>query len=134
MKKLKFLLAPLALTLALPAAAQGPVGQTSIAANSTLLSITAQGKSTRTPDLAVFNAGVVTRDERQINRTVKFPDAAVAGEPITSYASSSTGASAYRQLAKEVLTRVEAVDFFVADWELRLDLGVRTCWYVRMVM
>lgn len=61
MKKLKFLLAPLALTLALPAAAQGPVGQTSIAANSTLLSITAQGKSTRTPDLAVFNAGVVTQ-------------------------------------------------------------------------
>ena len=61
MKKLKFLLAPLALTLALPAAAQGPVGQPSIAASSTLLSITAQGKSTRTPDLAVFNAGVVTQ-------------------------------------------------------------------------
>ena len=61
MKKLTFLLAPLALTLALPAAAQGPVGQTSIAASSTLLSLTAQGKSTRTPDLAVFNAGVVTQ-------------------------------------------------------------------------
>lgn len=61
MKKLKFLLAPLALTLALPAAAQGPVGQPSIAASSTLLSLTAQGKSTRTPDLAVFNAGVVTQ-------------------------------------------------------------------------
>ena len=40
-----------------------------------------------------------------IRRTVKFSDATVAGEPITSYASSSTGASAYRQLAKEVLTR-----------------------------
>lgn len=61
MKKLKFLLAPLALTLALPAAAQTPFGQPSIAANSTLLSLTAQGKSTRTPDLAVFNAGVVTQ-------------------------------------------------------------------------
>ncbi len=40
-----------------------------------------------------------------IRRTVKFSDATVAGEPITSYASSSTGAEAYRQLAKEVLTR-----------------------------
>jgi chromosome partitioning protein len=40
-----------------------------------------------------------------IRRTVKFSDATVAGEPITSYASSSTGADHYRQLAKEVLTR-----------------------------
>ena len=40
-----------------------------------------------------------------IRRTVKFSDATVAGEPITSYASGSTGADAYRQLAKEVLTR-----------------------------
>jgi chromosome partitioning protein len=40
-----------------------------------------------------------------IRRTVKFSDATVAGEPITSYASSSTGADAYRSLAKEVLTR-----------------------------
>jgi len=40
-----------------------------------------------------------------INRTVKFPDAAVAGEPITSFAPSSTGADAYRQLAREVLSR-----------------------------
>jgi len=40
-----------------------------------------------------------------IRRTVKFSDATVAGEPITAYASSSTGAEAYRQLAKEVLTR-----------------------------
>lgn len=40
-----------------------------------------------------------------IRRTVKFSDATVAGEPITSYASSSTGADAYRQLAKEVVTR-----------------------------
>ena len=61
MKKLKFLLAPLALTMALPAAAQNQVGQPSIAASSTLLSLTAEGKSTRTPDLAVFNAGVVTQ-------------------------------------------------------------------------
>ena len=40
-----------------------------------------------------------------IRRTVKFSDATVAGEPITAYASSSTGASHYRELAREVLTR-----------------------------
>jgi chromosome partitioning protein len=40
-----------------------------------------------------------------INRTVKFPDAAVAGEPITEFAPTSGGADAYRQLAREVLAR-----------------------------
>jgi chromosome partitioning protein len=40
-----------------------------------------------------------------INRTVKFPDAAVAGEPITAFAPGSAGAEAYRQLAREVLAR-----------------------------
>jgi chromosome partitioning protein len=40
-----------------------------------------------------------------IRRTVKFSDSTVAGEPITSYASSSPGADAYRQLAREVLAR-----------------------------
>jgi chromosome partitioning protein len=40
-----------------------------------------------------------------IRRTVKFSDSTVAGEPITSYASTSSGAEAYRQLAKEVLVR-----------------------------
>lgn len=40
-----------------------------------------------------------------INRTVKFPETTVAGEPITEYASSSAGAAAYRQLALEVLSR-----------------------------
>jgi len=40
-----------------------------------------------------------------IRRTVKFSDSTVAGEPITTYASSSTGADSYRQLAKEVLSR-----------------------------
>jgi chromosome partitioning protein len=40
-----------------------------------------------------------------IRRTVKFSDSTVAGEPITSYASNSTGADHYRQLAKEVLAR-----------------------------
>ncbi len=40
-----------------------------------------------------------------INRTIRFPETTVAGEPITSYASTSNGAAAYRQLAKEVLAR-----------------------------
>jgi chromosome partitioning protein len=40
-----------------------------------------------------------------INRTVRFPDATVAGEPITRFDSSSAGANAYRELAKEVLAR-----------------------------
>ena len=40
-----------------------------------------------------------------IRRTVKFSDSTVAGEPITTYAATSAGADAYRQLAKEVLAR-----------------------------
>ena len=40
-----------------------------------------------------------------IRRTVKFSDSTVAGEPITTYASTSPGADSYRQLAKEVLAR-----------------------------
>jgi chromosome partitioning protein len=40
-----------------------------------------------------------------INRTVRFPETTVAGEPITTYATSSLGARAYRDLAKEVLAR-----------------------------
>jgi len=40
-----------------------------------------------------------------INRTVRFPETTVAGEPITSYASGSAGAQAYRDLAREVLAR-----------------------------
>ena len=38
-----------------------------------------------------------------INRTVRFDEAPVTGEPILNYASKSTGATAYRKLAKEVL-------------------------------
>jgi chromosome partitioning protein len=40
-----------------------------------------------------------------ISRTVRFPETTVAGEPITTYASSSPGARAYRDLAREVLAR-----------------------------
>jgi chromosome partitioning protein len=40
-----------------------------------------------------------------IHRTVKFPDATVAAEPITSFASSSDGAEAYRTVARELVAR-----------------------------
>lgn len=40
-----------------------------------------------------------------ISRTVKFPETTVAGEPITTYAPTSSGAEAYRALAREVIAR-----------------------------
>jgi len=40
-----------------------------------------------------------------ISRTVKFPDATVSGQPITSFAPNSPGAEAYRALARELLAR-----------------------------
>jgi chromosome partitioning protein len=40
-----------------------------------------------------------------IRRTVKFPETTVAGEPITTYAPTSPGAEAHRNLAREVLAR-----------------------------
>jgi chromosome partitioning protein len=40
-----------------------------------------------------------------ISRTVRFPDATVAGEPITTFDPGCNGAAAYRRLAKEVLDR-----------------------------
>jgi len=40
-----------------------------------------------------------------IARTVRFPETTVAGEPITSYASSSIGAAAYRRLAREIIAK-----------------------------
>jgi chromosome partitioning protein len=43
-----------------------------------------------------------------IGRTVKFPDASVAAEPITSYASTPAGAESYRQLARELIARGDA--------------------------
>ena len=38
-----------------------------------------------------------------VTRTVRFPETTVAGEPITTWAPSSSGAAQYRALAKEVL-------------------------------
>jgi chromosome partitioning protein len=43
--------------------------------------------------------------ESTINRTVKFPETTVAGEPITTWAPTSAGAQAYRLLAREVVAR-----------------------------
>ncbi|SFN24434.1 chromosome partitioning protein [Pseudonocardia ammonioxydans] len=40
-----------------------------------------------------------------INRTIKFPETTVAGEPITSWAPTSHAADAYRMLAREVIAR-----------------------------
>ena len=40
-----------------------------------------------------------------INRTVKFPDASVAAEPITTFAPRHPGAEAYRRLARELIAR-----------------------------
>jgi chromosome partitioning protein len=43
-----------------------------------------------------------------IGRTVKFPDASVAAEPITAYAPNHAGAESYRQLARELVARGDA--------------------------
>ncbi|WP_281358928.1 ParA family protein [Flexivirga aerilata] len=43
-----------------------------------------------------------------ISRTVKFPDATLAAEPITTYASHHGAAEAYRQLARELIARGDA--------------------------
>ncbi len=40
-----------------------------------------------------------------INRTVRFPETTVAGEPITTYAPTSVGAAGYRRLARELMSR-----------------------------
>lgn len=43
--------------------------------------------------------------ETVIGRTVKFPDASVAGTPITQFAPDHQAAEAYRQLARELISR-----------------------------
>ncbi|MFM8240360.1 MAG: ParA family protein [Actinomycetota bacterium] len=40
-----------------------------------------------------------------ISRTIKFPDATVAGEPITLFAPNSPAAESYRQLARELIAK-----------------------------
>ena len=43
--------------------------------------------------------------ETIISKTIRFSETTVAGEPITSYASSSGGAASYRRLARELIAR-----------------------------
>ncbi len=43
--------------------------------------------------------------ETIIAKTIRFSETTVAGEPITSYASSSGGAASYRRLARELIAR-----------------------------
>ena len=63
MKSLKFALAPLALALSLPGVAMAHDNQPAIAASSALLTVSADGRSNRVPDLAVFSAGVTTQGQ-----------------------------------------------------------------------
>jgi len=42
-----------------------------------------------------------------ITQTIKFPETTVAGTPITDYAPTSSGAEAYRSLARELVSREE---------------------------
>ncbi len=44
-----------------------------------------------------------------ISRTVRFSESTVAGQPVTVYASSSTGSAAYRRLGRELIARGAAV-------------------------
>jgi chromosome partitioning protein len=56
----------------------------------------------------VYEAFGDTLLHTMIGRTVKFPDASVAAEPITTYAPTHPGAHAYRQLARELVARGDA--------------------------
>jgi chromosome partitioning protein len=46
--------------------------------------------------------------ETTINKTIRFAEAPVAGEPILTYAPRSKGAESYRELAQEVISRVSS--------------------------
>lgn len=63
MQFVKHALAPLALALALPgvAMAHDPQSGPVLGTGSTLLTVSAEGRSARSPDLAVFSAGVTTQ-------------------------------------------------------------------------
>ena len=56
----------------------------------------------------VYEAFGDTLMQTVIGRTVKFPDASVAAEPITTYAPNHSGAASYRQLARELIARGDA--------------------------
>ena len=74
MNRLKFALAPLALALSLSGTmAMAQAVPAALSATSALLTVTAEGKTARVPDLAVFNAGVTSQGK-------------TAGEALTSNA------------------------------------------------
>jgi chromosome partitioning protein len=50
-----------------------------------------------------------------ISRTVKFPESTAHGEPITEYAAKSSGADAYRQLARELIARTAGAEAATAQ-------------------
>jgi chromosome partitioning protein len=66
---------------------------------------TVHGREVLTRLTEAFGDGVF---HTVIGRTVRFPETTVAGMPITSFAPTSPGAEAYRQLAREVLVRWES--------------------------
>ena len=61
MNPLRYAFAPLALALSLPGIAIAQTNPPIIAPANTLLTLNAEGKTARTPDLAVFNAGVTSQ-------------------------------------------------------------------------
>ena len=61
MNPLRYAFAPLALALSLPGIAFAQTNPPIIAPANTLLTLNAEGKTARTPDLAVFNAGVTSQ-------------------------------------------------------------------------
>ncbi|MGH6785857.1 MAG: SIMPL domain-containing protein, partial [Novosphingobium sp.] len=61
MNALRTILAPLALLAAAPALAQTVASGPVVAAGNTLLTVSAEGRTERAPDLAVFNAGVTSQ-------------------------------------------------------------------------
>jgi chromosome partitioning protein len=63
---------------------------------------TLHGREVFTRVLEAFGDSVF---DAVISRTVRFPETTVAGEPITTWAPTSNGASSYRTLALEVLAR-----------------------------
>lgn len=64
---------------------------------------TVHGKEVLTRVREAFGARLF---DTVVRKTIRFAEAPVAGEPILSYAPDSAGATAYRELAKEVMGRV----------------------------
>ena len=54
---------------------------------------------------ASSSTSATTSSTPSSRRTVKFPDASLAAEPITTYDATHKGADAYRQLARELIAR-----------------------------